>query len=338
MLDKDAVLPVKVLRATVLQSAWDSYLDFKRNALEIGQIRAEWRESNTLIELAVAGDTENFLREFKSYYDTNKSLGASYRFEEELPYLEVSEALLSLRQGVLWHDGEPFTSEDVLFSYELSGRQPWDRAIHDLLERVRAVTAVDAHTVRIDFRGFDPAPLEKWSTIPMLPKHRLDGKNEELLEKEFDENPVGTGPLRLATGEHGAERGAMRGDRLVLARNANYFLGSPGTDRWVFLKVSDSAERRLRFLGGEFDSYLLDKGGAGAALLKGRYEVFPVSAEPNLEKEKAFPGSGAERSYRVMRTGVISVSRALGDGHRVEKELEAVAPGVDFLLPWWVKK
>lgn len=282
LLDEKSVLPVRVLRAKVLQSAWDSYLDFKRNALESVQIRGEWRKSNSSFELAVAGDTGNFLREFKSYYDTNTNLGASYRFEEEdLPYLEGSELLLSLRKGVVWHDGEPFTSEDVLFSYDLSGEQPWNSVAREILEPVEAVTAVDAHTVRIVYREVEPMPLEKWATIPILPKHLLEGKSGEWRAEAFDESPAGTGPMRLASWVPGGEAtsGANVAGRLVLERNEDYFLGSPETARLSFVAIPDAAERRLRFLAGEIDSYLLDEGGGSTALLEKRFDVLSATME-----------------------------------------------------------
>ncbi len=252
LLDLETVLPVKLLRANVLQSAWDSYLDFKRTALESGQVRREWSTGASSFELAVAGDTENFLREFKIYYDSNQKLGASYRFEEELPYLESPELLLRLRNDVFWHDGEQFTAADVEFSVYWSRTQSWNPQLHSALRSIQGMAVADDETLRVIYRTMDSNLLEAWSLVPMLPKHLLDGKDEVFWEEHFERRPVGTGPFQFGERE--------RDGSLVLRRHDRFHLGAPETSELDFLPAAGNARRRLRFLSGEIDSYVLQHG------------------------------------------------------------------------------
>ena len=102
-------------------------------------MRREWPTGGSSFELAVAGDTENFLREFKIYYDSNQNLGASYRFEEEIAYLETPELLMQFRDDVFWHDGKKFTAEDVEFSVAWSLVQSWNPRLRKALDRIQQI-------------------------------------------------------------------------------------------------------------------------------------------------------------------------------------------------------
>ncbi len=265
LFDESKLLPVRRLRVQVLHSARESFRDFKQNSFEGAQVRGEWFSGNSLYEVMVAGETENFFREFGMYHTSNDSLGASFRFVEDLPYLEEPEMLLTLRAGVTWHDGTPLTSADVVFSFDLCKRQPWDAHLRDVFSSVLALSAPDASTVRVVYRNRAPMAVETWAILPVLPRHVLEGKDEAWWAEHFERMPVGSGPFRMGEREPGRV--------LVLERNEDYYLGPPRTERLVVWEMADAAERRMRLATRQIDSYIA---GAGERRFLGRDARFEM--------------------------------------------------------------
>ncbi len=127
----------------------------------------------------------------------------------------------TLRDDVRWHDGEPFTAADVLFTVEsiqASGFRG-EASLAALWDDVEA-HAPDAHTVV--FRLPEPnAPfLVRNATIGIIPAHRLaELSPAQLYEAPFNVAPVGTGPYRLNT---------LAAGEAELAAYGDYHFGRPG--------------------------------------------------------------------------------------------------------------
>ncbi|ETW97417.1 MAG: hypothetical protein ETSY1_22750 [Candidatus Entotheonella factor] len=128
-----------------------------------------------------------------------------------------------LRQGVKWHDGEPFTSADAAYSLEriINPEVRSPRCGSLLRPLIDAVEAPDAHTlvVKLKFPNsmFLPSLASAWCKI--LPKH--------ILEREGDltkpESQIGTGPFKL--------KKYTRGSVIEWERNKDYFVeGLPYLD------------------------------------------------------------------------------------------------------------
>jgi peptide/nickel transport system substrate-binding protein len=140
------------------------------------------------------------------------------------------EIVFFLRQGIRWHDGVPLTAQDVVFTYERLVDPHVPTPYRGDFERIDRVEAMDDRTVRVRYKEpFAPA-LSSW-TIWIMPKHRLDG--EDLTTTPFKEHPIGTGPFRFHRW--------IRGDRLELVANPDYFEGRPYLDRWIYRIIPDQA-------------------------------------------------------------------------------------------------
>ncbi len=137
-----------------------------------------------------------------------------------------------LHEGVLWHDGEPFTSEDVCFTWRFvtsEGSQTYNR--HEYLGIIDCLMP-DDHTVV--FRWDDVYGYYAGLFEAVLPEHVLGGKTTEEIVNyvPYNRGPetIGTGPFKFAewkSGEYirvvrnedywrGPEYPAHRRDRLVL--------------------------------------------------------------------------------------------------------------------------
>ncbi len=152
------------------------------------------------------------------------------------------EVVFHLRKGVKWHDGEEFTSEDVVFTYRTVTDPSVPTPYAETYGPVEKVEALDRYTVRVTYtEPFAPA-LESWS-MGIIPKHVLEGK--DIGGEEVNRNPVGTGPYRFSEW--------VTGQKIVLDAYDEYFEGKPGVERYVSRVIPDQATMFLELKFGGID-------------------------------------------------------------------------------------
>ena len=142
-----------------------------------------------------------------------------------------------LRTDVVWHDGTPFTAQDVVWSYQtLLGAFPSDTpSLAHIKGTVASVEAVEpvTSTVRFNLKRRD-APLLAELAMPVLPSHILSQVPlDQLPTTSYNDAPVGTGPFAFESREAAAS--------IVLNANERFFRGGPSVDRAAFL-IAPSAE------------------------------------------------------------------------------------------------
>ena len=156
-----------------------------------------------------------------------------------------------LRAGVKWHDGTPFTSEDVKFSIlnivkPLHSRGRVYFGLLDKLETPDALTVVFKLKAPVPFfiKAFQPGES------PILPKHIVQAENlsskKTFRASPFMRNPVGTGAWRLKEWK--------KGSHIILERNPDYWKkGFPLMDRIVLRLIPDGVARSIALENGEID-------------------------------------------------------------------------------------
>lgn len=129
-----------------------------------------------------------------------------------------------LRRGVLWHDGAPFTSKDVVASWHAVMDPHNNTFEHEGYDRVASIDAPDPYTVVVHLRDRYPpfvsrffAPLQEGGK-PILPAHVLADETS-FNTGTLSAHPIGTGPFRFVSWE--------RADRIELERFDRYFRGRP---------------------------------------------------------------------------------------------------------------
>ncbi len=138
---------------------------------------------------------------------------------------------LSLRPDARWHDGQPVTSDDVLFTIEMlqseASRYPQD--IKDLWRKIQ-VEKLDDHTIK--FTLPEPfAPFLDYLTFGILPSHLLgDLTPEALADAPFNIAPIGTGPYKFD--RLLVENGQIQG--VALTAFEGYSGGRPYMDQIIF--------------------------------------------------------------------------------------------------------
>ncbi len=105
-----------------------------------------------------------------------------------------------LKRGVTWHDGQPFTADDVVFNWEFC-KDPATSSSLISVYRDIMVTKVDSHTVRIVFPKATPFWAEPFvgTTGMIIPRHLFkDYMGAKSREAPMNQKPVGTGPYKFA--------------------------------------------------------------------------------------------------------------------------------------------
>jgi peptide/nickel transport system substrate-binding protein len=188
-----------------------------------------------------------------------------------------------LRDDVTWHDGTPFTAEDVKFTIDLINNPKFlagSRAGHDM---VRDITIVGPHEITWKMTTPNVVYMSRLAWTFMVPKHILGGAADPN-DTPFNNAPVGTGPFMWG------ER--VAGDHLLLRANPHYFGEGPYLERLVFKYIPDLTVLYTQFRTGEIDHISLQGISpdqyAEAKTLRGRV----VSATPAATIEIIRPNFG----------------------------------------------
>lgn len=151
---------------------------------------------------------------------------------------------VKLREGVTWHDGTPFTAEDVKFTLELTvdpGFRSMRRTGHEL---VRNIEIVSDHEITWEMAApFAPYPaILSWTHI--VPKHAF-ANEPDLNAAAFNNAPIGTGAYKWDT--------RVPGDHILLKANTDYWGEGPHLETVVFKYIPDMTVMYTQFKTGDID-------------------------------------------------------------------------------------
>lgn len=177
-------------------------------------------------------------------------LTADLKFEPVLaldiqPAEDFRSYTIKLRQGVSWHDGKPFTADDVVFN-ALEYWKPISAGVS--LDALQAAEAVDAQTAVLKFKAPVPEFFLKSVLASkaglLIPKHVYAGSN--IITNPINNSPIGTGPFKV--------KEWVRGSHVEFVRNDSYWnAGLPYLDRLVIRWWRDPASRSAAFEAGQLD-------------------------------------------------------------------------------------
>jgi peptide/nickel transport system substrate-binding protein len=151
-----------------------------------------------------------------------------------------------LRDGVKFHNGDPFTAEDVKFSFQRA------KGAKVLKEKVREIEVVGASRVRFHLHEAFPDFMAFYGTLAtgagwVVPKTYV----EKVGDDGFKKHPIGLGPYRFVSHTPGVE--------LVMEAYEGYWRKMPSVKRLVFKVVPEATTRMAMLKRGEVDiAYLLD--------------------------------------------------------------------------------
>jgi peptide/nickel transport system substrate-binding protein len=152
-----------------------------------------------------------------------------------------------LREGVQWHDGEPFNADDVIFTFErlLGGVEgaPTSPAFA-LVKGNKRIERIDDYTIRIHTDGPYPTMAEDLAMFSIVAEHAVEGTTPSV---DFNNGSatIGTGPYRFVE--------YLPGDRVIVEASDNYWGDAPTWDQVVFRPVTQDASRLAALLSGSVD-------------------------------------------------------------------------------------
>ncbi len=148
-----------------------------------------------------------------------------------------------LRPRVKFHNGDPFTSADVKFSYERSYDPNAKVITKSVLTTIEKIETPDPLTLVIQTKQPDPllAGRVAFYAGQVMPKAYF----QKVGDDEFNAKPIGTGPVKFTSW--------VKDDRLVLDANKDYWGGKINVDRVVFRPLPEMAARVGALLKGEVD-------------------------------------------------------------------------------------
>ncbi len=151
---------------------------------------------------------------------------------------------VKLRQGVTFHDGSPFTAEDVVFSLTRAPDVPNSTAsFAGSVASIADMMIVDDHTIRFTTTEPDPVFLNSIGTVYIVSKAATEGK--ESADFNSGAAAIGTGPYKFVSW--------APGDRLELTRNDAYWGDAPAYENVTMRFLSNDAARVAALLSGAVD-------------------------------------------------------------------------------------
>ncbi len=188
--------------------------------------------------------TQGFLYETLYFVNTYNSqetpwLASSYEYSSDL-----SSITFHLRPGVKWNDGQPFTSADVLFTFNLMKQNPALDSTSVWSSTLKDVAAPDANTVTFTLQR--PNTTALWrigAQIFIVPQHSWQSVSGDPA-KFINNTPVGTGPYTLVS--HSPQL-------IKYARNPNYWGTKPAVEQILVPSVNTNATGALQMAKGQLD-------------------------------------------------------------------------------------
>jgi peptide/nickel transport system substrate-binding protein len=234
-----------------------------------------------------------------------------------------------LRSGPRWHDGQPLTAQDVVFTLESARQLAGQRPHLADFAALGAVTAADERTVVVNLDKPGCTLLYQVGLLPILPRHLLEAGKAG--DTPFDKAPTGSGPFVFA--------GGTPGQQVTLERNPAYGGQSPYLEEWSYRVFTDTQALADALAAGEIDVAALPYSGRFPGSLEKLSEkiVYPYPAAEYLFI--AFNSAGPVERHFIFGDRRVrqAFSLALDREHILKRVLDGqgVLLGGPFLPGYW---
>jgi peptide/nickel transport system substrate-binding protein len=191
--------------------------------------------------LMVAGNIYESLLRFDEKLNPQPSLAKSWEISAD-----AKVYTFRLQEGVKWHDGKPFSADDVVFSLWVFLKEVHPRWRPLANAQIENIEKVDDLTVRITLKQpFGPLLLAlETSFSPIVPKHIYEGTDYRA--NPANNTPIGTGPYKL--------KEWRKGSFIHLVRNEDYWIKDrPNLDELYYQIIPDAAARAVAYETGKVD-------------------------------------------------------------------------------------
>lgn len=237
-----------------------------------------------------------------------------------------------LREGVKFHNGNPFTAEDVVFSLDtcLKTNKGWI----DAMATTKSYKALDDFTLEITCTDSDAILPASIGNIMILDKETCEGKELDFLETTV----IGTGRYKLEE--------YKKDDKTILVRNGDYWGDKPEAEKVTFRAIPNDGTRTASLVANEVD-FIGNVPVRDAEMLKTKDFINLVSEQSagvmffnmaqikeNPSKDAAQPiksPDGSNPMYKIeVRKAII---HAINEKEIIEKVMNGYATVADTIIP-----
>ena len=143
----------------------------------------------------------------------------------------------TLRSGVTWHDGKPFTPDDVVFTFTLIRDNDYG-SFGAYFKDLTDISKVGDDKVKLTYSN--PQTLEPGVITPIAPKHLWESVSKDDLPKFANDKPVGTGPFKYDSWN--------KGSVVTVTRNDSWWGTKPAAEKvtWTKFGSDDIVTQALR--------------------------------------------------------------------------------------------
>jgi peptide/nickel transport system substrate-binding protein len=192
---------------------------------------------------AIASNIFNSLLKYNGNLDIEGDLAESWQISDDQKTITFK-----LKPNLLWADGKPLTSADVLFTWKTVTDENTRSPYASDYQLVSNAEATDALTFKVTYGQVYAPALDSWASLHILPKHLLAG--QDIRTTSFARKPVGSNYYQLSQWNHG--------ENLKLTRNPNSVLGQAAIDQLVTRIIPDNSAQFLELMADNIDSMGLD--------------------------------------------------------------------------------
>ena len=164
---------------------------------------------------------------------------------------EVSEngtsVTLKLKDGLKWHDGEPITADDVIFTMDVNAdtnNGAGNTNVVILNDQPVKYEKVDDLTVKITLPMASASYPALLGELTLIPEH-VYGGNTSIVGAEANMSGIGSVPYKL--------REFKQDQYLILEKNEDYYMGAPDIDTVTFRIISDISAQEVALMNGEIN-------------------------------------------------------------------------------------
>jgi peptide/nickel transport system substrate-binding protein len=240
---------------------------------------------------------------------------------------EATQYTIHLRDGVLWHDGEPFTSADVKFTVELAAHPDSVSLYGAKFVDVTSIDTPDDLTAVLNLSTPNGTLLDAFTFLVMLPQHALaDMAPADLATSTWwQESPIGTGPFKWKAYEPG--------QYVELEAFDDYWRGPPALDGLINRYFPEPGSSVIALRSGEvsftylsLDEALALEGEEGLTILQGPSQVLNYLGF-DMTNER-FADARVRQAFMYAIDRQVIIDQLFGS--------QATAVGCAYLLPQFV--
>jgi peptide/nickel transport system substrate-binding protein len=203
-------------------------------------------------------ESETVIRNmFDGLVTRDNTSGVHLQLAESMNWVDEQTLEITLRQGVMFHNGTEMTADDVVFTFEriinenaIEYPEAHTSPRKGLIAPLESIEKTGDYAVTMHFSGPWPPAMQLLVHQQIVPKAYI----EEVGTQGFIENPVGTGPFRFVSAQPGYEE-------VVMERFDDYYGGSPElppvgvacVEAVVFTVNPEASTRVSALLAGEVD-------------------------------------------------------------------------------------